>query len=188
MNDEGADPHPPLPLFSRPADRPGVPTVSLIAVPVSQTPENKFREYLNTRARPQRFTEQQRDLIRHIFAHHEHFDVDQLCAEVQQTGLRISRATVYRTLTKLVDAGLLRSITVGSRIVYEHDYGYPQHEHLVCEKCKKMFEFQSESILTALRDVCAERGFQMNGHTLIVKGVCNNCTRDRSAKRRLDLI
>ena len=32
---------------------------------------------------------------------------------------------MYRTLTKLVDAGLLREIEIGHRTVYDHDYGYP---------------------------------------------------------------
>jgi Fur family ferric uptake transcriptional regulator len=155
---------------------------------VSQSPESKFREYLASRNEQKRFTKPQRDLIQYIFSQHEHFDADQLFAEVQRTGLRMSRSTVYRTLTKLVDAGLLRRIEVGSRTVYEHDYGYPQHEHMVCERCGKMIEFQSEAIQSALRDVCAEHHFQTNGHTLVVRGTCRDCNRARIAKRKLDLI
>jgi Fur family transcriptional regulator, ferric uptake regulator len=162
--------------------------VSLPAVPVAQTPENKFREFLNSRPKPQRFTGQQRDLIQYIFSHHDHFDADQLTLEVQRMGLRISRATVYRTLTKLVEAGLLRRIEVDARTVYEHDYGYPQHEHLVCEKCKKMIEFQHGAISTALREVCTQHNFQTSGHTLVVRGICSDCNRARNAKRRLDMI
>jgi Fur family ferric uptake transcriptional regulator len=162
--------------------------VSLPAVPVSQTPESKFREYLDSRPKPQRFTDQQRDLVRHIFARHDHFDADQLILDAQRAALGISRATIYRTLTKLVDAGLLRRIEVGTRLVYEHDYGYPQHEHLVCERCGKMIEFQSEPIQGALREVCAAHGFQASGHTLVVRGTCADCNRARNPKRRLDLI
>ena len=162
--------------------------MALPAVPVAQTPENKFREYLNSRPKPQRFTDQQRDLVRHIFSQHDHFDADQLILDVQRAGLDISRATIYRTLTKLVDAGLLRRIEVGTRMVYEHDYGYPQHEHLVCERCGKMIEFQNEPIQEALREVCAANGFQATGHTLVVRGTCADCNRARNPKRRLDLI
>jgi Fur family transcriptional regulator, ferric uptake regulator len=162
--------------------------VSLPAVPVSQTPENKFREFLNSRAKPQRFTAQQRDIIQYVFSHHDHFDADQLILEIQNAGMRISRATIYRMLTKLVEAGLLRRIEVDTRTVYEHDYGYPQHEHLVCEKCKKMIEFQHGEISTALREICAQHNFQMSGHTLVVRGICSDCNRARNAKRRLDMI
>jgi Fur family ferric uptake transcriptional regulator len=167
---------------------PGAVAVSLPAVPVAQTPENKFREYLTSRSKPQRFTDQQRDLIRYIFAQHEHFDADQLTLAIQQAGLKISRPTIYRNLRKLVDAGLLRQIKIGTRSVYEHDYGYPQHEHMLCEKCGKMIEFQDETIQARLQDVCANNGFHANGHTLVVRGICSECNRARNPKRRLDLI
>src|SRR5262245_50509398 len=121
--------------------RTGGDLVTLPAVAVSQTPEEKFREYLASRPRPQRFTPQKRDLVAHIFAQHKHFDPEELLTDLKRAGKRVSRATVYRTLTTLVEAGLLRRIEVGPRTVkYDHDYGYPQHEHLVCDGCGDMIE------------------------------------------------
>jgi Fur family ferric uptake transcriptional regulator len=155
---------------------------------VSQSPEAKFREYLASRPRPQRFTDQQRDLVNYIFSRHNHFDADQLADDVKAAGLRVSRATVYRTLAKLVDAGLLRRLELGPRMVYEHDYGYPQHEHLRCGKCGKMIEFQSPAIEAALREVCRQYHFQATGHTFIVRGTCAECNRARVTKHRLDLV
>ena len=125
--------------------------MELPAVAVSQSPEDKFREYLASRSRPQRYTEQQRDMVKFIFSHHSHFDADQLCEDMRRAGFRVSRATVYRTLTKLVDAGLLRRLELGPRMFYEHDYGYPQHEHMHCEKCGKMIEFQEPTIDALMR-------------------------------------
>lgn len=162
--------------------------MSLPGVAVEHSPESKFREYLASRPKAQRYTTQQRDLVLHVFSHHNHFDADQLTSDVGTAGLRVSRATVYRTLTKLVDAGLLRRIDMSGRTVYEHDYGYPQHEHLVCERCGKMIEFQSSALEGMLRDVCSQRQFQPSGHTLVVRGVCADCNRARVTKRRLDLI
>jgi len=157
-------------------------------VEVSQTPEEKFREFLSSRSKPQRFTDQQRDLVEHIFSHHDHFDTEQLIDDLRDAKLRVSRATVYRTLTKLVDAGLLRRLEIGSRTFYEHDYGYPQHEHLVCEHCNKMLEFQHPDLEAIFREVAAAHQFQMSGHSLILRGVCHECNRARSTKRRHDLI
>src|SRR5205085_11173923 len=87
---------------------------------------------------------------------HNHLDAGQLIDDLKAAGLRVSRATVYRTLTKLVDAGLLRRLELGPRTFYEHDYGYPQHEHLVCERCGRIIEFQSPDIDAKLREVYAE--------------------------------
>jgi len=162
--------------------------VHLPAVAVSQSPEDKFREYLASRPRPQRYTEQQRDLVRYIFSQHNHFDADQLIDEMKKAGFLVSRATVYRTLTKLVDAGLLRRLELGPRMYYEHDYGYPQHDHMLCTKCGKMIEFQDPAIETAIREVCREQLFQASGHTFIIRGICVECNRALVSKRRLDLI
>ena len=162
--------------------------VTLPAVQVALSPEEKFREYLATRPRPQRFTGQQRDLVRHVFARHNHFDAERLIDDLKREGLSVSRATVYRTLTKLVDAGLLRRLEIGPRTFFEHDYGYPQHEHLVCEHCGTMIEFQSPAIDATLREVCAQHQFRSSGHTLILRGTCADCNRARATKRRLDLI
>jgi Fur family ferric uptake transcriptional regulator len=162
--------------------------VQLTAVAVSQSPEDKFREYLASRPRPQRFTGQQRDVVHYIFSQHNHFDAEQLIDAMKQAGLRVSRATAYRTLAKLVDAGLLRRLEVGTRTFYEHDYGYPQHEHMHCEVCGKMIEFQSPAIEAVMREVCRQHLFNASGHTFIVRGTCAECNRARVTKRRLDLI
>jgi Fur family ferric uptake transcriptional regulator len=162
--------------------------VTLPAVTVAQSPEDKFREYLASRSRPQRYTAPQRDLVNYVFAQHNHFDADNLIDDLKKAGLRVSRATVYRTLSKLVDAGLLRKLDLGQRTYYEHDYGYPQHEHLVCERCNRIIEFQSPALDALLRDVCSTHQFQSSGHTLIVRGTCAECNRARATKRRLDLI
>ncbi len=162
--------------------------MSLPAVEVSQSPESKFREYLASRPRPQRYTTQQRDMVRYIFAQHNHFDAEKLIDDMKQAGFRVSRATIYRTLTKLVDAGLLRHLDLGSRTCYEHDYGYPQHEHLYCEQCSKMIEFENTAIDEMLHDICRQHGFQSSGHSLLIRGICADCNRARMTKRRLDLV
>lgn len=162
--------------------------MALQAVQVQQSPVEKFREYLSSRSTPQRFTDQQRDLVVHVFARHSHFDADQLVKDLEDKGLNVSRATVYRTLTKLVDAGMIRKLEIGTKTYFEHDYGYPQHEHLVCEICGKMIEFQHPAIEAAIEEICGQNGFQMAGHTLVIRGTCVDCNRARAANRRLDLI
>ena len=161
---------------------------ALPAVEVSQTPEEKFREYLASRPRAQRYTTQQRDMVQYIFSKHNHFDADELIDEMKSEGFRVSRATVYRTLNKLVDASLLRRINLGSRTVYEHDYGYAQHDHLHCEQCGAMIEFQDSQLEKTIQDMCQQHEFHYRGHTFVIRGVCADCNRARMTKRRLDLV
>ncbi len=159
--------------------------MSLPAVSVAQTPEERFREFLASRPTPQRFTPQQQELVGHIFARHKHFDPDELLADLQRAGSQVSRATVYRTLAKLVEAGLLRTFEVGARTVYDHDYGYPQHDHLACDQCGALIEFQHPALEAAVREVAGRHRFRVAGHSLVVRGTCEACNAARAAARRL---
>lgn len=163
---------------------------SLGSVEVALTPRQRFEEYLQSRGK--RLTEQRRLLVDHIFDHHEHFDADELIDQLSQHSekRRIGRATVYRTIRELVEAGLLRKIMeVDSRAVYDHDYGYPAHDHLHCEKCGKLIEFHSDELAKIRDAVAAEHGFRVASHRLIVEGTCKEClAATRRRKRKLDRI
>jgi Fur family ferric uptake transcriptional regulator len=72
---------------------------------------------------------------------------------------------------------------------YEHDYGYPQHDHLICSKCGKLIEFENAPLSRILDDVATEHGFRMVGHRLEVDGLCAECSRPpRVRHRKLDMI
>jgi Fur family ferric uptake transcriptional regulator len=154
-------------------------------VAVSQSPEGRFREYLASRPEPKRFTNQQRELLDHVFARHKHFDANELIEDLKAAHRPVSRATVYRTLTLLVDAGLLKRIEVGGRTVYDHDYGYPAHDHFVCEQCGAMIEFAHPKLDDVLREAAAEHQFRPTGHSLVIRGTCAACDAARAARRRL---
>ena len=64
---------------------------------------------------------------------------------------KLSRPTVYRTLAELVEAGMLRKMTSAAAAVYEHEYGYPSHDHLYCQVCNRLIEFHSAE-LERIRD------------------------------------
>ena len=78
--------------------------------------------------------------------------------------------------------------TSAPRTFYEHDYGYPMHEHLYCQSCHKMIEFQYPGIDVVLLDICREHNFQMEGHSFLIRGVCTDCNRAKTTKRPLDLV
>ncbi len=153
----------------------------------SETEIEKFREFLEIRG--EKLTEPRRVLIRHIFASHKHFDADELVAELHQAGSRVSRATVYRTLRLLVDAGLLRELRLTNRTAYEHDFGYPSHDHLHCTECNMVIEFANDEIRRLREEVSREHGFRPSGHRFLIMGVCPACSRAMNRpRRRLDLI
>lgn len=158
----------------------------LAPLTVSESPEEKFREFLEIRG--EKLTEPRKILVRHIFSSHKHFDADELVAELHNTGQKVSRSTVYRTLRLLVEANLLRELRLTNRTAYEHDYGYPSHDHLHCTECNEVTEFRNDEI-RRLRDLIGlEHGFRTTGHRFVITGICPSCSRARSPRRRLDLI
>lgn len=152
---------------------------------VSEQPEEKFREFLEIRG--EKLTAPRRTLVRHIFSSHKHFDADELVSDLHAAGQRVSRATVYRTLRLLVEAGLLRELRLNNRSAYEHDYGYPSHDHMHCSECDQVFEFTNEEIRRIRDQISREFGFRATGHRFMITGTCAACSRARS-RRRLDLI
>jgi Fur family transcriptional regulator, ferric uptake regulator len=148
----------------------------LAALDVSVSPAEKFREYLATRGK--RMTRERSTILEAVFAEHDHFDAEQLARQLDDGPGRVSRSTVYRTLEQMVEAGMLRSVArQDGRNVYEHDYGYPEHDHLICRKCGSLTEFHNNEIRRILERVAADRGFRMEGHRLEVTGLCDNCCR-----------
>ena len=162
---------------------------SLGTVEVSLTPLERFEEFLQ--ARGKRITQQRRIIVEQVSSRHEHFDADQLLADLQKTEehRKVSRPTVYRTLAELTEAGVLRSMTLNGRAVYEHDYGYPQHDHLHCTACDKLIEFQSDDVAAIREAVAREHQFCVTGHRLIISGTCADCRQAKQrSKRRLDVL
>jgi len=154
------------------------------------SPIDKFREFLQTKG--ERLTRERSIIIEEVFAEHEHFDADTLVSRVSsnKSGRLVSRATVYRALKLLEEAGLLRKVARpnGSE-VYEHDYGYPQHDHLICSKCGDLIEFTNEVISAIVEKICAENSFIKSGHRLEVYGVCAKCNAPPQRRhRKLDLV
>lgn len=171
----------------RPSDEHGYrANEDLPPVPVGQPPIQKFREFLGLRGL--KITDERLRIVEHVFEKHNHFEADQLVASMKDRGLRVSRSTVYRTLALLVEAGLLRELQFGSRTAFEHDYGYPQHEHLFCEQCGRVIEFVSEDLSGIQEAVCRQYRFRPTNHRFIIQGVCEECNQAISRPRRLDLI
>ena len=161
---------------------------SLGTVEVSLAPRERFEEFLQSRGK--RITQQRRAIVQEVFRRHDHFDAEDLMLHLSKMsqGRRVSRPTVYRTLSELVDSGLLRSMTLLGRTVYEHDYGYPQHDHMHCQKCNKLIEFHSDEVAQIGEALAEQHHFRVTGHRLIFTGICSDCRAQKRPTRKLDLV
>ena len=122
-----------------------------------------------------------RDLIVNVFLRQQgHLTADDLVDLIGREDQRISRATIYRTLQWMVDAGIARKVDFGEgRFRFEHSYRHPRHFHLICKSCNRSFEFLSSDIETLIEEVAAARGFSQRQSVLQIHGECDACRTGR---------
>ena len=122
-----------------------------------------------------------RDLIVNVFLRQQgHLTADDLVDLIGREDQRISRATIYRTLQWMVDAGIARKVDFGEgRFRFEHSYRHPRHFHLICKSCNRSFEFLSSDIETLIEEVAAARGFAQRQSVLQIHGECDACQTGR---------
>ncbi|MDQ3071251.1 MAG: transcriptional repressor [Acidobacteriota bacterium] len=125
-----------------------------------------------------------RDLIVNVFLRQEgHLSADHLVDLIKREDHKISRATVYRTLQWMVEAGIARKVDFGEgRFRFEHSYRHPRHFHLICKTCNQTFEFLSSDIETLLEEVAIARNFAARQSVLQIYGTCDACQTGRPAQ------
>jgi Fur family transcriptional regulator, ferric uptake regulator len=123
-----------------------------------------------------------RDQILAVFLRQQgHLSADDLCDLVRREHPGIGRATVYRTLQRLVQAGVARKVDFGEgRSRYEASYRRPRHFHLICTRCHRSSEFLSSDIEALVDEVASARGFTTSQTTVQIHGVCETCRTGQS--------
>src|ERR671912_2461387 len=126
-----------------------------------------------------------RDLIVNAFLKQEgHLSADDLVALIKREDHRISRATVYRTLQWMEEAGIARKVDFGEgRFRFEHSYRHPRHFHLICKTCNRSYEFLSSDIEQLVEEVALARAFAARQTVLQIHGTCDACQTGRAPEQ-----
>jgi Fur family ferric uptake transcriptional regulator len=124
-----------------------------------------------------------REQIVNVFLRQEgHLSADDLVDLIRREDHRISRATVYRTLQWMVDAGIARKVDFGEgRFRFEHSYRQPRHFHLICKTCHRSYEFLSSDIEALVEEVAAARSFSPSQSVVQIYGTCDACKTGRQS-------
>ena len=134
----------------------------------------QFRSYL--RSRHLRLTPERMALLRAALRSPAHFDADDLVAMMHRKGRRISRATIYRTLSLLEQSGILRKSLFGQdRAFYEPTLDHGHHDHIVCVSCGRIEEFYEKRLEQLQEQILRDLGFEPLDHVHEIFGVCRNC-------------
>lgn len=128
-------------------------------------------------------TVQREDIARVFFSRGGHVSIDELHAEVKKTSPRVGYATVHRTVRLLKDLGFAaeRHFDDG-QARYERVEGEQHHDHLICERCRRIIEFQSDEIETLQRSVARALGFVVSRRRMELYGICRECREGRNRR------
>src|SRR5512144_1283950 len=132
--------------------------------------KQKFLEFLETKSL--RMTAQRTAIIDTVFDTEEHFTAEQLLEWARRRDESVSRATVYRTLPLLTESGLVREMDFGKDYkFYDPNYAdHPRHNHIICQDCEKIVEFEDEKIARLENEISHKLGFSVKSQRLQITG------------------
>ena len=134
----------------------------------------KFQDFLQQQGL--KLTSERTALIREIFSTHYHFEADELLFKMKEKNVKISRATIYRTLELLVDSGIVGRVRIGEiGYRYERLRAGEHHDHLICNECGRVIEFFEPRIESLQDEVCDRYGFLSISHSHQMRGICRQC-------------
>ncbi len=100
------------------------------------------------------------------------FEAEQLAADLRQLGHRVSRATVYRTLAHLQDAGILKQVFFDNKqSYYDVIVGRQAYDYLICVTTGKVIEFNSDKLRKLRDEICRQHGFEPISHQFHIFGL-----------------
>lgn len=120
----------------------------------------------------QKYTPERAQILDAVVRKEGIFEAEQLLAELKTTTFRVSKATVYRTLKLLLDAGIIRRVLVSDEQAhYQLVYGRRPNDLIIVVDSGKFIEIEVPE-LTALRErLCKEHGLTPQGHNFQIFAV-----------------
>lgn len=142
--------------------------------------KSKFENYLKKNGLG--LTCGRQTVFREAMAAHGHFAAEELVRQSKRNGKKVSRATIYRSLRELLEAGVIRETAFGEKHQhYEHVYDEKLHHHARCIRCYRMIEMPCIDAEKQYVPMLIQKKFKILGHELHFYGICHDCQRKSRA-------
>jgi Fur family transcriptional regulator, ferric uptake regulator len=146
--------------------------------------KHKFMEFLAQKNL--RITSQRQVIIDTVFSTDKHFTAEELLEWSRAKDRSVSRATVYRTLPLLTESGLVQEMDFGKDYkFYDPNYAdHPNHNHIICQDCERIVEFESEKIDKLENEISHKLGFAVKSQRLQITASCQELKKLGTCKKR----
>ena len=121
-----------------------------------------------------KFTDQRYLVLKFLINNKGHYECEDIMMKLRGKKMKVSRATVYRTLDILVKHEFVRKMDIGDgRIRYESKIGHPHHDHMICVETGDIIEFVSDEIENIQDEIAKKHGYKIikHIHQLFVKPI-----------------
>jgi Fur family transcriptional regulator, ferric uptake regulator len=125
-------------------------------------------------ARGLRATPQRLAVLTELMRERGDITAQALHERLREGGAAMGLATVYRTLSALVEQGVIDTLTHGPQLCYR--FCSPEHHHhLTCRVCHRVVEILECGFGDWAEAVGRQHGFVDVSHTVELLGRCGNC-------------
>ena len=132
----------------------------------------KLSEHLSRHGLKQ--TRQREAILDAFLAVKGHVTSEELYYAVRVQNPAVGAATVYRAIKRFCEAGLARAHHFRDGVTLYEREGH-HHDHLICQGCGAIVEFEREAIEEEQLNVAAQHGYVLKQHRHILYGLCPRC-------------
>ena len=122
-----------------------------------------------------RLTPQRRLVLEILRESGGHLDADTLYHKARARNVKISLATVYRSLALLRKANLIQEHRLGENHAHFEPARDALHYHFTCLGCGRVMEFRSPQVKKAVDSFCRREKLQLAEVHLVLRGYCADC-------------
>lgn len=131
-----------------------------------------------------RTTEQRRLIVTTLFDSTEHLTIEEILERVRAVDSRVGYATVYRTMRMLAEGGIANELHFGDGVTrYEVADENSHHDHLICQECGQITEFEEPLIEELQERIATQYGFVVTHHKHELYGHCKDREACQERKR-----
>ena len=127
-----------------------------------------------------RNTYQRQLVLEAVRSRRDHPTADDIYLDVRAEDSHISRATVYRNLHLLADAGEITSVRAPGQERF--DLRQDNHAHLVCRSCGAVADAPLPYAETFDQEVAKASGYQIFSHDTFFDGLCPDCQKAQTSR------
>jgi Fur family ferric uptake transcriptional regulator len=132
---------------------------------------------------------EERFKVLEIFLQSEHHvTANELYLLLKDKGYSFESDFVNETLSMMCRYGFANKNRFDNgQVRYEHRHLGQHHDHMICTKCKKIFEFKEEKLETLQLQIATNYGFHILQHKMEIYGICAECLKERTKEMPLIL-